>query len=112
MMKKIAHRFVNKVITNRNLNKPEERNRLGIIASVASIVINLLLVVVKLIMGIIVNSISLVADAAHSACLADLRESFLRLHVARSRRIRWLRSPSVNHSIHMKTLVHTVCGQP
>jgi len=51
------------------------------------------------------------ATVSQSACLASLRPSFAAFQVSRSSRMRWLRSPSVSHSIHMKSLVHTVCGQ-
>jgi len=83
MIKIIALHFVNLVSKDRNLNIPEEHNRLGIVASVASIALNLLLAFVKLTMGIIVNSISLVADAAHS--VSDLFSSlvvFIAFHLA------------------------------
>ncbi|MNR12939.1 hypothetical protein D3C85_1293170 [compost metagenome] len=44
-------------------------------------------------------------------CLADLRRIFWPLMGALSSFMRWLRSPSVTFSHHMKIQVQTLCGQ-
>ncbi|MNP59297.1 hypothetical protein D3C76_1542820 [compost metagenome] len=49
--------------------------------------------------------------SSHSPCLAPLRSSLLALAGALSSFMRWLRSPSVTFSHHMKIHVHTLCGQ-
>ncbi len=44
-------------------------------------------------------------------CLPSLRTNLLPLMGALSSFMRWLRSPSVTFSAHMKTQVNTLCGQ-
>ena len=44
-------------------------------------------------------------------CLASLRKNLLALIGALSSFMRWLRSPSLTFSAHMKIQVQTLCGQ-
>jgi cation diffusion facilitator family transporter len=67
MMKLFTHWIVRKLISNnRDIDNVIVRARYGTLEAVASIVINLLLFVVKLILGLMVNSVSLIADAVHT----------------------------------------------
>lgn len=52
---------------DRDLRRPAERYRIGLIESWSSIGVNLLLALLKMIFGLITNSIALIADAIHSA---------------------------------------------
>ncbi|MNF97933.1 hypothetical protein D3C84_807770 [compost metagenome] len=49
--------------------------------------------------------------SSHIVCLLSLRTILLALMGALSSLMRWLRSPSVTFSHHMKIQVHTLCGQ-
>ena len=49
--------------------------------------------------------------SSHRLCLESLRTNLLALMGALSSLIRWLRSPSVTFSHHMKIQVQTLCGQ-
>ncbi len=66
-MKRLAWRLAAKVTKNRDLIKPEERYRVGVIESWTSIAVNTFLTLLKLFFGIVTNSIALIADAVHSA---------------------------------------------
>ncbi|MGM0688302.1 MAG: cation diffusion facilitator family transporter [Bacillota bacterium] len=66
-MKYLASRLVHKLTDKRDLIKPAERYRIGIIESWVSILGNIVLTLLKLIFGLLINSIALIADAAHSA---------------------------------------------
>lgn len=55
--------------------KIKDKKQAGILEGTLSVVVNLLIFVVKLIYGLLFNSISLIADAFHS--LSDLLSSFL-----------------------------------
>ena len=66
-MKFIAYPLANKVTANRDLLKPAERYRVGMIESWASIAGNIVLAALKLLFGLLTNSIALIADAVHSA---------------------------------------------
>lgn len=66
-MRYFANILASKVTAHRDLLKPDERYRVAVIESVASIVGNLLLTLLKLTFGFMVNSVALIADAVHSA---------------------------------------------
>lgn len=66
-MRHIANRLAHKLTAQKDLYKPEERYRIGLIESWVSIVGNILLTALKVIFGLLTNSIALIADAAHSA---------------------------------------------
>ncbi len=66
-MKYFANRLADKLTLNRNLLKPAERYRVGLIESWASIAGNIFLVFLKMTFGLLTNSIALMADAVHSA---------------------------------------------
>jgi len=69
-MKKITHWIAAKVIKDhQNVNDLKVRARYGALEGWASIVINLLLFVVKIVLGLSIKSVSLIADAVHT--LAD-----------------------------------------
>ncbi len=65
-MKALAHYLAKMITANRDLLKPAERTRVGLIESWASMACNLLLALIKLIFGLLTNSIALIADAVHS----------------------------------------------
>ncbi len=66
-MKYLAELLANKVTENRDLMKPAERYRVGVIESRFSIGVNVFLTILKVIFGLLTNSIALIADAVHSA---------------------------------------------
>ncbi len=69
-MKKLTSWIVSKcIIEHQNINNIDVRTRYGMLEGVVSIVGNTLLFIVKIIAGISVNSIALIADAVHT--LAD-----------------------------------------
>jgi len=75
-MKLFTHWIVRKLISNnRDIDNVIVRARYGTLEAVVSIVINLLLFVVKLILGLMVNSVSLIADAVHT--LSDFGTSII-----------------------------------
>ncbi len=66
-MRPIVNQIINIIIADRNLLNPAERYRVGLIESWASISGNLLLTIIKMVFGLLSNSIALIADAVHSA---------------------------------------------
>lgn len=74
-MKKLAVFLAAKVTEKRDLIKPDERYRVGVIESAVSIAGNFLLTLLKVIFGLLTNSIALIADAAHSA--SDILSSLI-----------------------------------
>lgn len=66
-MKGLAGRLAGKITANRDLRKPSERNRVGIIESWAGIIVNLFVTLLKLTFGLLTNSLALIVDAVHSA---------------------------------------------
>lgn len=66
-MKYLARQLTHKLTDTRDLIKPSERYRVGLIESWVSITGNIVLSLLKLIFGLLTNSIALIADAAHSA---------------------------------------------
>jgi cation diffusion facilitator family transporter len=69
-MKKFTQWIAAKAIKNhQNVNDLKVRSRYGTLEGWASIVINLLLFVVKIVLGLSIKSVSLIADAVHT--LAD-----------------------------------------
>lgn len=69
-MKKITHWLVAKTITNyRNVDDLKVRLRYGLLEGWVSIILNLLMFAVKLILGLTIRSVALIADAIHT--LAD-----------------------------------------
>ncbi len=56
-----------KITKNRDLRKPSERSRVGMIVSWTSVVGNIFLTLLKLVFGLLTNSLALIADAVHSA---------------------------------------------
>ena len=66
-MKLFTHWIVRKVISNnQEIDNVVVRARYGTLEAVVSIVINLILFVVKLVLGLMVNSVSVIADAVHT----------------------------------------------
>ncbi len=66
-MKLFTHWIVRKVISNnQEIDNVGVRARYGTLEAVVSIVINLILFVVKLVLGLMVNSVSVIADAVHT----------------------------------------------
>ncbi len=66
-MRYLAGILTKKITVQRDLRKPAERHRVGLIESWVSIVGNILLTLLKAVFGLLTNSIALVADAVHSA---------------------------------------------
>ncbi len=66
-MRLIANFFADKIIRDRELRNPAERYRIGVIESWTSIAGNVILTLLKALFGLLTNSISLMADAVHSA---------------------------------------------
>ena len=66
-MKFFAYPLADKLTANRDLIKPAERYRVGMIESWFSIIGNIVLALLKLVFGLLTNSIALIADAVHSA---------------------------------------------
>lgn len=66
-MRYLAEIMVHKITKGRDLLKPDERFRVGLIESWVSIAANVLLTILKIVFGLLTNSIALFADAAHSA---------------------------------------------
>ncbi len=74
-MKKAAQGFLNKLTQGRNLQLPAERLRLGIFQGWLSVAANLIIATVKFISGLLIGSISLLADAVHTA--SDISSSLM-----------------------------------
>lgn len=66
-MKHFASLLVETIIRNRDLRRPAERRRIGIIESWVSLLGNTVLALFKLFFGLLTNSLALIADAVHSA---------------------------------------------
>ena len=66
-MQRIAAALLNKLIWDRDLRLPEERTRVGTLEGWFSIAGNLIITIIKLICGLAIGSISLLADAVHTA---------------------------------------------
>lgn len=66
-MRYLANLLAEKVTGQRDLHKPAERHRVGLIESWTSIAGNIFLTLLKVVFGLLTNSIALVADAVHSA---------------------------------------------
>ncbi len=66
-MKSFAIRLAHKLTDNKDLIKPTERCRVGFIESWVSISGNIILTLLKVFFGLLTNSITLIADAVHSA---------------------------------------------
>jgi cation diffusion facilitator family transporter len=66
-MRYLADIAAHKITQGKDLLKPDERFRVGLIESWVSIAANVLLTILKIVFGLITNSIALIADAAHSA---------------------------------------------
>ena len=66
-MKPLAERLALRLTGNRDLKNPAERHRVGLLESWISMGGNVLLTLLKAVFGILTNSISLMADAVHSA---------------------------------------------
>ena len=66
-MKFFANILALKLTDKRDLLKPDERYRVGVIESWVSIVGNIFLTLMKVGFGLLTNSIALIADAVHSA---------------------------------------------
>lgn len=66
-MKPLAEHLALGLTENRDLKKPTERHRVGLLESWISMGGNLLLTLLKAVFGILTNSITLMADAVHSA---------------------------------------------
>jgi cation diffusion facilitator family transporter len=66
-MRYLADMTARKITQGKDLLEPEERFRVGLIESWVSIVANILLTLLKIIFGLLTNSIALFADAVHSA---------------------------------------------
>ena len=66
-MKALFQRIAEKITAGRDLRHPEERHRVALIESWSSILGNLFLAALKGVFGFLINSIALMADAAHSA---------------------------------------------
>ena len=66
-MKPLAEHLALRLTENRDLKNPAERHRVGLLESWFSIVGNIFLTLLKAFFGILTNSISLMADAVHSA---------------------------------------------
>ena len=65
-MKLLTNQLVKKIAGNRDLLKPAERHRIGLIESWSSIFVNIFLTLLKVIFALLTNSIALFADAVHS----------------------------------------------
>jgi cation diffusion facilitator family transporter len=66
-MKHLASFLANKLTDSRDLHHPGERHRVGLIESWVSIAGNIFLTLLKGLFGLLTNSVSLTADAVHSA---------------------------------------------
>lgn len=66
-MKRLAGFILNRLIAGRDINVAEERARLGLIEGWTGMLGNLLLSLAKLSLGLLIGSVSLMADAAHTA---------------------------------------------
>ncbi len=66
-MKSPGGRLAEKITENRDLRNPCERSRIGRIGSWVGLVGNIFLTLLKLIFGLLTNSLALIADAFHSA---------------------------------------------
>ncbi len=66
-MKNLAKLLINRLTADRDLRLPSERSRVGSIEGWTSIFGNILLSIIKFIFGFLTGSISLMADAVHTA---------------------------------------------
>jgi cation diffusion facilitator family transporter len=66
-MRHLVNLLAEKITDKRDLRKPAERHRVGLIESWTSIAGNIFLTVLKAVFGLLTNSIALIADAVHSA---------------------------------------------
>ncbi len=66
-MKSLGGRLAEKITENRDLRNPSERIRVGMIESWVGLGGNIFLTLLKLIFGLLTNSLALIADAVHSA---------------------------------------------
>ncbi len=75
-MKNLSHYIASKLIKNHEMiNDPEVRSRYGVLEGWVSIIGNIVLFLIKLFIGIRINSTALLADAAHT--LADSATSLI-----------------------------------
>ncbi len=74
-MQKWAGYLLDRLLAKRDINIPEERSRVGMLEGWVSISGNLLLAVAKTVYGLLTGSISLLADAAHTA--SDISSSLV-----------------------------------
>ncbi len=82
-MKNYAGRLAEKITENLDLRNPSERSRVGMFGSWIGLAGNIFLTLLKLVFGLLTNSLALIADAAHSA--SDIFSSLVVLigfHVA------------------------------
>ncbi len=66
-MRLLADKLAEKLTAGKDLRKPDERYRVGLVESWFSIVGNLVIALLKALFGLRTNSIALIADAVHSA---------------------------------------------
>ena len=74
-MRLLADKLTKKLTADKDLRKPEERFRVGLIESWVSIVSNFIIALLKAVFGLLTNSIALIADAVHSA--SDIASSLV-----------------------------------
>ena len=87
-MEKIIHWLIKKVIPNsEHIRDQEVRSRYGLLGGWVSIVVNLVLSILKGIIGIVIGSIALIADGVHS--LSDVATSII---IVAS--FKWAKKPS------------------
>jgi cation diffusion facilitator family transporter len=75
MKKELGSLLFNRVILNKNSEDSSVRARIARLEGWISIIVNLLLFASKLVVGILINSIALIADAVHS--VSDVVTSFI-----------------------------------
>lgn len=71
----MLNRFIELLISLFHLDRGDKKRRYGYFGGFLSVIVNIILFVIKLILGIALNSISLLADAVHS--LSDVVTSVL-----------------------------------
>ncbi len=76
-MQKPAGLLLNRLTAGRDLSKPRERTRIAIIEGWLSIISNLLMFIIKFLTGLISGSLTLMADAIHTA--SDVSSSIILL---------------------------------
>ncbi len=67
--------FINKVLLNKDLSSNADRTKIGLISGVFGVVLNLLLFIIKVSVGLVVNSIAVLADAFNN--LSDALSSVI-----------------------------------